>query len=100
MKTLHTLLLATATVLVAACASTKNCGTSCASTPSAAGSPSAVPAHILAAAQARIPGFAMTSYETDTHNGRPVYELEGTANGRKCEVKVDANGKVLKIDRD
>jgi uncharacterized membrane protein YkoI len=42
----------------------------------------------------------MTSYDTDTDNGAKVYELDGTANGRKCEVKVDATGKVLKIDRD
>ena len=100
MKNLNTLLVATATVLVSACTSPKNCGTSCASKSSAACSSSAVPANILAAAQARVPGFAMTSYDTDTDNGRKVYELNGTANGRKCEVKVDATGKVLKIDRD
>jgi uncharacterized membrane protein YkoI len=42
----------------------------------------------------------MSSYDTDTDNGRKVYDLEGTANGRKLEIKVDATGKVLKIDRD
>jgi uncharacterized membrane protein YkoI len=65
--------------------STKSCG---------------VPTNILSAAQAQVPGFALTSYDCDTNNGRKVYDLDGTANGRKCEVKVDANGKVLKIDRD
>jgi len=114
MKTLKTLLLVTSAALLAACASSKNCGTSCSSNQSAACStskscstgtscstkPCGVPANILAAAQAKVPGFAMTSYDTDTDNGRKVYDLDGTANGRKCEVKVDANGKVLKIDRD
>jgi uncharacterized membrane protein YkoI len=102
MKTLKTLLLVTSAALLAACASSKNCGTSCSSNQSAACStkPCAVPANILAAAQAKVPGFAMTSYDCDTNNGRKVYELDGTANGRKCEIKVDASGKVLKIDRD
>ena len=42
----------------------------------------------------------MLSYDTDTDNGRKIYELDGTANGRKCEIKVDASGKVLQIDCD
>jgi uncharacterized membrane protein YkoI len=114
MKTLKTLLLLTSVAALAACASSKNCGTSCSSkeksacstrTSCSAGTscstkPCAVPANILAAAKSSVPGFAMTSYDTDTDNGRKVYELDGTANGRKCEIKVDANGKVLKIDRD
>ena len=42
----------------------------------------------------------MSSYDCDTDKGRKVYDLDGTANGRKCEIKVDASGKILKIDRD
>ena len=112
MKTLKTLLLVTSAALLAACASTKDCGscptkqkaacstsTSC-STSSSCSKPCAVPANILAAAKSSVPGFAMTSYDADTDNGRKVYELDGTANGRQCEIKVDASGKVLKIDRD
>ena len=96
MKTLKTLLLVTAAVTLGACATSKSCstGTSCAT------KPCGLPANVLAGAQAKVPGFAMTSYDTDTDNGRKVYELDGTANGRQCEIKVDANGKVLKIDRD
>jgi len=97
MKTLKSLLLVTAAVAMGACASTKSCKMS---DDSCSTKSSGVPSNILAAAQARVPGFAMTSYDTDTDNGRMVYDLDGTANGRKCEVKVDANGKVLKIDRD
>ncbi len=113
MKALKTLLLITAAVTLGACASTKDCGTcptkqkascstskSCSTGTSCSTKSCGVPANILAAAQAKVPGFAMTSYDCDTDNGRKVYDLDGTANGRKCEVKVDANGKVLKIDRD
>ena len=106
MKTLKTLLLVTSVAALAACASTKDssqCSTktaSCCTSTSSSSKTCGVPSNILAAAQAKVPGFAMTSYDTDTDNGRKVYELDGTANGRKCEVKVDATGKVLKIDRD
>ena len=94
MKSLKTLLLISAAAIFAGCAASSHT-----SSPATA-QHNAVPSNILAAAQARVPGFAMTSYDTDTDNGRMVYELDGTAKGRKCEVKVDANGKVLKIDRD
>ena len=102
MKTLKTLFLVTSVAALAACASSKQCSMdsgSC-STSSSCTKPCGVPANILAAAKASVPGFAMSSYDTDTDNGRKVYELDGTANGRKCEVKVDASVKVLKVDRD
>ena len=102
MKTLKNLLLVTSVAALAACASSKQCSMdsgSC-STSSSCTKPCGVPANILAAAKASVPGFAMSSYDTDTDNGRKVYELDGTANGRKCEIKVDASGKVLKVDRD
>ena len=98
MKTLKTILLATsAAVAMGACASTKSCKMS---DDSCSTKSCGVPTNILAAARAKVPGFAMTSYDCDSDNGCKVYSLDGTANGRKCEVKVDANGKVLKIDRD
>ena len=112
MKTLKNLLLVTSAALLAACASTKDCsqcptkqaacGTdkSCGTATSCSSKPCGVPANILAAAKSSVPGFAMNSYDCDTDNGRKVYELDGTANGRKCEIKVDASGKVLKMDRD
>ena len=95
MKTLKTLLLVTSVAALAACASSRPLHSDSGSSQSGG-----VPANVLAAAKSSVPGFAMTSYDTDTDNGRKVYELDGTANGRQCEVKVDANGKVLKIDRD
>ena len=102
MKTLKNLLLVTSLAALAACASSKQCSMdsgSCSSSSSCT-KPCGVPANILAAAKASVPGFAMSSYDTDTDNGSKVYELDGTANGRKCEIEVDASGKVLKVDRD
>jgi hypothetical protein len=95
MKTLKNLLLVTSVAALAACASSKPLHSDWGSSQSGG-----VPANILAAAKSSVPGFAMSSYDTDTDNGRKVYDLEGTANGRKLEIKVDATGKVLKIDRD
>ena len=95
MKTLKTLLLVTSVAALAACASSRPLHSD-----SGLLQPGGVPANVLAAAKSSVPGFALTSYDCDTNNGRKVYDLDGTANGRKCEVKVDANGKVLKIDRD
>ena len=113
MKTLKTLLLVTSAALLAACASTKDCrscptkqksacstSTSCGTGTSCSTKPCGVPENILAAAQAKLPGFAMSSYDCDTDKGRKVYDLDGPSNGRKCEIKVDASGKILKIDRD
>jgi hypothetical protein len=102
MKTLKNLLLVTSVAALAACASSKQCSMdsgSCSSSSSCT-KPCGVPTNILAAAKASVPGFAMSSYDTDTDNGSKVYELDGTANGRKCEIEVDASGKVLKVDRD
>ena len=105
MKTLNNLLvLASAAVLVSACASTDKCGSSpCKSKKSdscySAGK-CAVPENILAAAKAKVPGFKMSCSETDTDNGRKVYQLKGTANGHPCEIKVGADGKVVDVDRD
>ena len=102
MKTLKNLLLVTSLAALAACASSKQRSMDSGSYSSSASYSKTygVPANILTAAKASMPGFDMSSYDSDTDNGRKVYELDGTANGRKCEIKVDASGKVLRIDCD
>jgi uncharacterized membrane protein YkoI len=95
MKTLKTLLLVTSVAALAACASSKPLHSDSSSSQSGG-----VPANILAAAKSSVPGFAMTSYDTDTDNGRMVYELDGTANGRRYEMDILADGRVLRIERD
>ena len=62
---------------------------------------SKVPAKVLAAAKAAHPGFEITEAETDTTPEGVVYELGGKVNGKKQEVKVSAEGKVLEAkDKD
>ena len=101
-ETLKNLLLVTSLAALAACASSKQRSMDSVSCSSSASYSKTygIPANILTAAKAGMPGFDMSSYDSDTDNGRKVYELDGTANGRKCEIKVDASGKVLRIDRD
>ncbi len=59
-----------------------------------------VPAEVIAAAEKAVPGFKATEAEKESKNGAVVYELDGTANGKKYEVKIDASGKVLKAGED
>ena len=59
-----------------------------------------VPAEVKAAAEKAVPGFTATEAEKETKKGVVVYELDGTVNGKKYEVKVDANGAVLKSGED
>jgi hypothetical protein len=60
---------------------------------------SEVPADVLAAAKAAVPGFVPREAERETENGVLVYCLEGSAGGEACEVEVSASGKVLEIER-
>jgi uncharacterized membrane protein YkoI len=59
---------------------------------------SAVPAAALAAAKAAVQGVTFTSAEKELEGGRVVYSLEGTADGKRCEVEVTADGKVTEIE--
>ena len=59
-----------------------------------------VPAEVKAAAEKAVPGITLTEAEKETKKGVVVYELDGTANGKKYEIKVDASGKVLKSGED
>ena len=54
-----------------------------------------VPAAVLAAAQVALPGAVFEKAETETKGGLVTYALKGTLDGRKCEVELDASGKVL-----
>ena len=58
-----------------------------------------VPADILAAARAALPGAVFTSAEVETEDGLLVYCLEGQLDGEAVEVEVAADGRVLEIER-
>lgn len=61
---------------------------------------SEVPAAAIAGAEGAVDGLEITSTEAEDKNGRTVYEIGGMANGVKHEVKVTADGEVLKVKTD
>jgi hypothetical protein len=105
MKKTTTLLIAAATItLFASCASQPQ--------PVAPGYASAsddfdndipkneVPANVLAAAKAEIPGFILEEADLQQRGSRRLFELQGRADGRRYEVDILADGRVLRIERD
>ncbi|MEQ8763082.1 MAG: PepSY domain-containing protein [Planctomycetota bacterium] len=58
-----------------------------------------VPADILAAAEAAVPGVVFSKAYTETEDGQKVYELVGEADGERVEVEVSTDAKVLEIER-
>lgn len=59
-----------------------------------------VPAVVLAAAKAQIPGFVLEDADLQERNGHRLFELQGRANGRRYEMNILADGRVLHIERD
>ena len=59
-----------------------------------------VPAAAIAAAEGAVDGLQVKSAESEVKNGRTVYELKGKVNDVKHEVKVSADGEVLKVKTD
>ncbi len=57
-----------------------------------------VPDKVLAAAQARIPGFVLTEAELVQRNTTSVYSLEGNARGEDYDIIVTPGGQVLRVD--
>lgn len=58
-----------------------------------------IPGTVLKAAQDAVPGFTPTGAEKEIEHGTTVYSLEGTADGKACEVEVTADGKVTEIEK-
>ena len=59
-----------------------------------------VPANVLAAAKAEIPGFVLTEANLQQRGATRLFELQGRANGRPYELDITADGRVLHIERD
>ncbi|HEY5624125.1 MAG TPA: PepSY domain-containing protein [Gammaproteobacteria bacterium] len=59
-----------------------------------------VPATVLAAARAAVPGLVITSAEVEVEDGQDVYEIEGTADGMEYEIEISVDGEVLEIEAD
>jgi starvation-inducible outer membrane lipoprotein len=103
MKTTTTLLLATASfALLAACATTPQ--------PIAPGydnddfdneiPKNEVPAVVLAAAKAQIPGFVLEEADLQQRGATRLFELQGRADDRPYHLDITADGRVLHIERD
>jgi hypothetical protein len=101
-KTTTILLTATATVLLAACATQP--------VPVSPGyqnddfdndiPKNEVPANVLAAAKAEIPGFILEEADLQQRGSRRLFELQGRADGRRYEMDILADGRVLRLERD
>jgi hypothetical protein len=59
-----------------------------------------IPGVVKAAAEQVLPGLVLAEAEVETKDGATVYELEGTADGRKCELRIRADGTVLRLKQD
>ena len=58
---------------------------------------SEVPAAAIDAAKGAVEGIELKSAEVKVKDGRTIYEIDGKAAGVKHEVKVTADGEVLKV---
>lgn len=58
-----------------------------------------VPAIVLEAARAALPGVVLTSAELEREDGQFVYSLTGTLGDEQVEIEVAADGRVLEIER-
>ena len=59
-----------------------------------------VPANVLAAAKAEIPGFILEEADLQQRGATRLFELQGRANGRPYEIDITADGRVLRSERD
>ena len=59
-----------------------------------------VPANVLAAAKAEIPGFVLEEADLQQRGAIRLFELQGRANGRPYHLDITADGRVLHIERD
>lgn len=57
-----------------------------------------VPAEVIAAAQAALPGIDLTDAEYEEEDGLMVYELEGTLGIARYEIEVTPEGEVIEVE--
>lgn len=59
---------------------------------------SAVPKNVMDAAMKEVSGFTAMSANTEMEAGKKVYEIQGTADGKKVEVDVMEDGTVEEVE--
>ena len=57
-----------------------------------------LPAAVLAAIEAAIPGGQIDQVELESRDGRVVYDVEANADGQRFALEVDATGRVLALE--
>ena len=58
----------------------------------------ALPAPVEATVAEQSKGETIQGLSTDTENGKPIYELALSVNGRARDVTIDAQGRILEIE--
>ncbi|MHC4170276.1 MAG: PepSY domain-containing protein, partial [Planctomycetota bacterium] len=61
---------------------------------------SEVPAAAVAAAKGAVAGIELTEADVEKEDGRMVYDIEGTANGKEYTIEVTAEGEVLEVEEE
>ena len=57
-----------------------------------------VPQAALTAAEGAVDGITLTDAAMEEEDGKTIYDLEGTANGKTYEIEVTAEGEVLEVE--
>jgi hypothetical protein len=61
---------------------------------------SEVPAAAVEAAQGAVEGITLAEAEVEKEDGKTVYDIEGTANGKEYTIEVTAEGEVLEVEEE
>jgi hypothetical protein len=59
-----------------------------------------IPASVMKAVKARLPGVVVRSAEEEIENGVTVYDLELTCQGRKYEMDVKPDGTIMELEKE
>lgn len=59
-----------------------------------------VPEHVRQAALEAIPGIELVEAELEEEDGRLLYELEGTFDGKHYEIEITESGEVVEVEQE
>ncbi len=59
-----------------------------------------VPENIMEAVNDAVPGGKVKEAEKEVHGKKVVYEIEKIVDGKEIEIKVAADGKIIKVEKD
>jgi len=59
-----------------------------------------IPAAVMEAALARLPGLVVDEAEIEHTSAGPIYDLEGTIDGVAWEIEITPSGEVIEVEQD